>query len=512
MSTFHGLEMARQALSTQQSALYTTGHNIANANTEGYSRQRVNFESASPYPASSRNQPVTAGQMGTGVTAGSVQRIRDEFLDQQYRAENSKAGYWETKSDALSRMEGLMNEPSESGLSNTMDQFWQSLQDVSVNPQNSGERSVAVQRGVAVAENFNYLSDSLHSVRSDLRNQIDQSENKVNSLLNQIDDINQQVKQIEVNGNVANDLYDERDRLIDELSNIVNIKVSYTDSGDSAPDIADGLATIELVDDNGHSIGDGDGVKLIDAAQAEAGSRVSELSVEYADDGSEVVTSVTIGEDEDQVDIMDSNGSLKGLMEAYGYESDGETAGIYTDVISDLDEMAEVFAAEFNAVHSNGYDLNGDTDADFFDIEDTNAAASSIVVSEDLVEDPDKLAASEDENAGNGDNASNLAEVFNETDLENDALGSGTSINGFYESLIADMGVIAQEANRMTNNTGALKSQVENQRMSVSAVSLDEEMSNMIKFQHAYSAAARSMTAVDEMLDQVINSMGLVGR
>ncbi|MBP1971171.1 flagellar hook-associated protein 1 FlgK [Virgibacillus natechei] len=507
MSTFHGLEMARQALSTQQSALYTTGHNIANANTEGYSRQRVNFESASPYPAASRNQPVTAGQMGTGVEAGSVQRIRDEFLDHQYRAENSKEGYWETKSDALSRMEGLMNEPSENGLSNTMDQFWESLQDLSVNPESSGERSVAVQRGVAVAENFNYLSESLDSIRSDLKNQIDQTEEEVNSLLNQIDNINEQVKQTEVNGNVANDLYDERDRLIDELSNVINIKVSYSKSAESAPDVADGLATIEIVDDKGNSLG----VKLVDA-EADEDERVNELEVNYADNDSEEVTSVTVGEE--PVEIMGSNGSLKGLVEAYGYESedeDNETAGIYTDMLSDLDDMADVFATEFNDVHSNGYDLNGETDADFFNFED-NAAASSIVVSDYLVQEPDKLAASEDENAGNGDNASNLAEVFNKTNLESDALGPGTSINGFYESLIADMGVIAQEANRMTNNTGALKSQVENQRMSVSAVSLDEEMSNMIKFQHAYSAAARSMTAVDELLDQVINNMGLVGR
>src|SRR5690625_1187975 len=117
MSSFHGLEMAKQALFAQQAALYTTGHNIANANTEGYSRQRVNFKTMSPYTAPGRNRPEIPGQMGTGVQVGTVERIRNQFLDYQFRTENSKSGYWDTKADALSRMEELLNEPSDSGLS-----------------------------------------------------------------------------------------------------------------------------------------------------------------------------------------------------------------------------------------------------------------------------------------------------------------------------------------------------------------------------------------------------------
>src|SRR5699024_2242255 len=152
MSTFHGLEMARQALFAQQSALYTTGHNISNANTDGYSRQRVNFETTSPFPAPSRVQPQIAGQKGTGVDIGSIQRIRDHFLDVQYRNENGKLGYWETKSEALKRMENLLNEPTDEGLAAVMNEFWQSLNDLAVNPDNTGARSVVAQRGLAVAE------------------------------------------------------------------------------------------------------------------------------------------------------------------------------------------------------------------------------------------------------------------------------------------------------------------------------------------------------------------------
>ncbi|MDY0408918.1 flagellar basal body protein [Virgibacillus soli] len=146
MSTFHGLEMAKQALFTQQTALYTTGHNIANSNTKGYTRQRVNFETQGAYPSPGLNRPQMPGQIGTGVKAGTIERIRDKFLDQQYRTEHTKAGYWQTTSEALGRMESILNEPSDSGLAKTFDKFWDSLQDLANNPDNSGARSVVARR------------------------------------------------------------------------------------------------------------------------------------------------------------------------------------------------------------------------------------------------------------------------------------------------------------------------------------------------------------------------------
>ncbi|ASN04725.1 flagellar hook-associated protein FlgK [Virgibacillus necropolis] len=503
MSTFHGLEMAKQALFAQQSALYTTGHNISNANTEGYTRQRVNFATQSPFPTASRNRPEIPGQMGTGVEAGSVQRVRDQFLDYQFRAENSKAGFWTSKTDSIARMESLMNEPSENGLSKTMDQFWQSLQDLSVNPKNAGARSVVAQRGLAVAETFNYLSSSLSSMRTDLKSQIDVTVKDANSILSQVNEINKQIQAIEPHGYLANDLYDERDRLIDELSGIVTIKVTYTKSGENSPAIADGLATIELVDDKGKGIG----VTLVDGESGE----INEFAVDYSEDNKFAVTSIRVGDEKIQTGNFNSNGSLYGFMESYGYEdANGSIKGTYTNMLASLDKMAIEFAGKFNEVHENGQDLKGNQGGVFFVgvVQETGAAAS-LTVSDAIMEDPDLIAASEDGDLGNGNNASALADVFDEP---LDGLGENTSVKTFYESLIGELGVHAQEANRMAGNTIILKSQVENQRMSVSSVSLDEEMSNMIKYQHAYNAAARSLTAVDELLERIINNMGIVGR
>lgn len=496
MSSFHGLEMAKQALFAQQSALYTTGHNISNANTEGYSRQRVNFNTMSPYPAPGRNRPEMPGQMGTGVKVGTIERVRNKFLDLQFRAENSKVGYWDAKADALGRMEELLNEPSKSGLSHTMSQFWQSLQDLSADPTNDGARSVVANRGLAVAETFNHLSKNLHSIRTDLKDQIDTTVLDANSLLRQINEINEQVQKVEPHGYLPNDLYDERDRLIDELSQIVNIDVQYDKSSKSSLDIAQGIATIEVVDAKGNSLENGP-VYLLDGKQGYENA-VNEIELNVGDDG---VTSVKAG----GADIEISPGSLKGLIESHDE--------VYPEMIAELDKMAFEFAKAFNEVHRDGQDLDKNAGKDFFDGidfegDDHSGAAGSITVNKEILKDPDLIAASGDGTAGNGDHALALGDVFDEK-----LAGLGEkSVTSYFQTVIGKLGVSAQEANRNAKNTAVLQSQVENQRMSVSAVSLDEEMTNMIKFQHAYNAAARSMTTIDEMIDRIINGMGLVGR
>lgn len=505
MSTFHGLEKAKQALFAQQSALYTTGHNIANANTEGYTRQRVNFETVSPFPVGSRNRPQIPGQIGTGVQIDAIQRVRDKFLDYQFRSENSRAGYWDSMSSSLSRMEELLNEPSESGLSHTMDEFWKSLQDLATNPENSGARSVVVNRALAVTETFNYISSSLQVIREDLKDQINITVSDANSLLRQINEINEQIQKIEPHGYLANDLYDDRDRLIDELSEIVSIKVHHVKSSDSSLDIADGLVRIELVDHQGLSL-DQPPVFLLDGQPGNHANAVNELSLSYHENGAIQAINIDGYEDMGNLDMMNTIGSLKGLIEAYGYEDNGTIIGEYPEMLAQLDRMASEFAKAFNEVHEEGYDLEGNKGENFFANVDS---AATITVASEIFNNPELIAASTDETSGNGQNALDLADVFNHTELVN---LDGASINSFYESLIGGLGVRASEANRMTDNTEVLRSQVEEQRMSVSAVSLDEEMTNMIKFQHAYNAAARNMTAIDELLDKIINGMGIVGR
>ncbi|WP_175640279.1 flagellar hook-associated protein FlgK [Metabacillus schmidteae] len=527
VSTFSGLEIARRGMSTQQTALGVTAHNIANANTPGYTRQRVNFEQTDPYPSPGLNRPQIPGQLGTGVEAGNIHRVRDSFLDVQYRNEENKVGYWETKVNAMKQMEEVMNEPSDSGLAQTMDLFWQSIQDLAVNPKNPGARAVVREQGVALSETFQYLSTSLSAIRQDIGKEIDVTEKEVNTLLAQINNVNEQVAAVEPHGYLPNDLYDERDRLIDQLSNLVNVKVSYKPTGGNAVSGAEGKVIIDLVGPNNGKI-----TNLLDETGYET------IKVNYTPTNEDsYVTSVSVGNDKFE---FTSEGKLMGLIESYGMKDSNGVSGTYPKMLEELDNLAFTFAVEFNKVHYAGMSPNEilnkeNEEIPFFQdssespllIRDDNGNpvadeslrknfAQRMEISDEIRASLDNIANAQAENpedATTGDATAllNLAEVINqEYDYGNKS--ERANFRNYYEVLIGGMAVDTQNANRLAENSNALKQAVEERRMSTSSVSLDEEMTNMIQFQHAYNASARMISLQDEILDKIINGMGVGGR
>lgn len=519
-STFAGLETAKRGMYTQQAALSVLGHNIANANTEGYTRQRVNIKQTSPYPSVGFENPYIPGQMGTGSEAGSIQRIRESFLDVQYRNDNSQLGYYTSRNDALNKMEDILNEPSEQGLSKTMDRFWQSLQDLARNGSDSGNRAVVLERAKAVTETFNYLSNSLTSVQGDLQNQIEVETKNVNALLSQIQNVNRQIADVEPHGMLPNDLYDERDRLLDKLSNLVNIRVTYSSSGGQSLPYAEGKVTVDLIDKNGSVIESG---RVIDGNDIKSDPKY--LTVNY-DKTTKLVDSVSIGNNIVDVEKFNSMGKLNSLINSYGYlDSSNNPTGEYPSMLQNLDNIARAFADTFNAVHSaNGATNLNDAHGGYFFSDGTSKPTTlangsstspiSTITAANInvnITNINEIAVGLSTSDGDGQNALLLADVMRRTDL---TIGttSNTSIAAFYQGIIGGMGVQAQEANRLMNNSGILVDSVDQNRQSVSSVSIDEEMTDMVKFQHAYNAAARNITAIDEMLDKIINSMGLVGR
>jgi flagellar hook-associated protein 1 len=523
-STFMGLETARRGLFTQQSALYTTGHNISNANTEGYSRQRVNFSQTIPYPSAGMNRPQFPGQMGTGVEAGSVQRIRDEFLDTRYRSQNNNLGYYSSQADALSRMEEVLNEPTEEGLSAALDNFWNSLQTLGTNPNESGARESVLAQANALADTFNYLSTSLDSIRADLKQNIGVSVEQINTLATQINNLNKQIGQVEPHGDLPNDLYDQRDKLVEELSKLVNIKVTKQQSGGIPSPLSEGVYKIELLDNEGGSLG-----TLLDKTTSD--NNPNKLSFTSNNDG--YIESLALGNKSDIKIENFASGSLKSDIESYGYvSSQGEQTGLYPKMIGQLDKLAFALVKEFNHIHGQGVDLRGEAGISFFqDLSDHEGAASKISVA---LSDPNGIAVSiANTNQGNGDNAYKLASVMrkdcsqfeaqiidpqdptlsiNLKDYTQNTLEMSGNIKSFYGGIITSLGVQANEVNVLTKNATTLLDSVNYQRQSVSAVSLDEEMTNMIKFQQAYNASARMITVIDETIDKIINGMGTVGR
>ncbi len=513
-STFMGLEASKRGLFTQQTALYTTGHNISNANTIGYSRQRVNMQATQGFPQAGLNQPNFPGHLGTGVSAGSIQRIRDEFIDRQYRQETNKLGYWESRSNAISQMEDIMDEPSQFGLNAALEQFWKGLQDVSTNPENAASRKVAIANADHLAESFRYMDKQLKTIQGNLGNEINVSTERINSLLKQIAAINKQVQEVEPNGHVPNDLYDARDLLVDELNNYIPVSIKRVESGGNASAVAEGSLTIvfkpngadeiELVNGKDYATIEvnGTGSKQID------GNDLSNVFSSIQVSGLGPTASITYDQ------LEPGKGKLLSLIDSYGYtaiDANGDTItkGYYSDTLADLNRLAAEFAKAFNDMHKQGYDLSGNqNDIDFFTTENGPITAGNITVNEVFLKDPSKLAASSGPNEeGNGKWALELANIQSKVQ---DGL-DGATFNSFYQGMIGKLGTDGEEAYRLNQTSEKLLITLSGNRDSVSSVSLDEEMTNMITFQQAYNANARMITVIDETLDKIINGMGRVG-
>ena len=226
LSTFN---IAKRGMSVQQKAIDVTSHNIANANTEGYSRQRAIIETTRPFGMPSLNNAAEVGQVGTGSQVSAIQRVRDTFLDYQVRVETSVQGQFEARDKFLGEIENIFNEPSDTGLSSIMGKFFDGWQQLSKQPQSSNARTVVAQQSAALANNLNHTYNQLSKLKENAQSVINNSVFEVNNVLNQIDELNQQIMGVKIGGNEPNDLMDRRDQLIDQLSSTFNINIDKLD-------------------------------------------------------------------------------------------------------------------------------------------------------------------------------------------------------------------------------------------------------------------------------------------
>lgn len=205
-STFGGIETALRSLQAQQLALEITGHNIANANTPGYSRQVAGLAASSPYTNPAFNRPTTAGQIGTGVAVETITRMRDQFVDVQIRQENQSLGRWQARNNNLHQLELIYNEPSDTGIANALDQFWTSLQELANRAENTSVRAVVQQQAVILTDTIRSVHDQVAQLQNDLNQEISTRVSEINSLANQIADLNEQIGKVTSLGDNANDL------------------------------------------------------------------------------------------------------------------------------------------------------------------------------------------------------------------------------------------------------------------------------------------------------------------
>ncbi|ALS24483.1 MULTISPECIES: flagellar hook-associated protein FlgK [Paenibacillus] len=514
-STFHGLETAKRSLFTQQAALQTTGHNIANANTAGYSRQVVNMNASRPIEAVGMTRSNVPGQLGTGVEFGSITRIRENFLDNQFRNENKSFGSWSVRQDTLEKLEKIINEPSDTGIRTVIDNFWKAWSDLSKDPENTDGRKIVRENALALADAFNATSKQLNDLSADLTENINVKVSQINTIASTISNLNKEIQRVEGIGDNANDLRDQRDLLTDELSKIVNIQVVDTDQGytitmGNTAIVAGGTPSVMTSDilNQAFASGDlngGEVYGMIVSRDQYVASYISELDT-IANTLVNGKITVTIPKDS----VLPEGTVLNGVT----YSGSNRT------LTSDL----TVEVNGFNGLHKLGYNLgNPSFGVPFFDENSGQpVTAATFKVNSAIVDNPNLIAtsmrtigtgANEKVVIGNNTAALLLSQVRDaKFSFGTGANASMATVDDYFRSVVGQVGVQTKEAQRQATNQKILVDQVESRRQSVSGVSLDEEMSNMIKFQHAYNAAARAMTTFDETLDKVINGMGVVGR
>ena len=450
------LDIARRALSAQQMGLNVTGHNIANVNTPGYTRQRLMLEP---------NKPAWTpeGLLGTGVSVSDIERVRNGFFDDRIRTEEQGLGKWQLKEQVFQEIQNVFNEPSDAGLAAVLSQFWDGWAALANDPQNGVYRDQVRQHGIRLVDTFHNFESRLRVLQTGLNEELERTVEEFNTNLSQIAALNDKIAAVESQGTAANDYRDRRDMLLEMLSEAADIRVVEN---------ADGMITVTL-----------GGRVLVDR------NTVTGLSTESTASGSTVINYPTW--EGDGTRILVNNGKIKGLMEMRD-----ETI---EDQIDKLDSIARALVSELNGVHNGGYGLNGSTSIDFFDSNTTGAA--DIALDESILSDLSTIAASSDGTVGDGTMAQQIAEL-GESKIMSDYT---VTFNDYFASMIGSLGLSAQEADFMSENQVLVVQQLTNQRSSVSGVSLDEEMTNLIKYQHAYEAAARLVSVVDDMMATLID-------
>lgn len=472
-STFFGFNIARRGMSAHKAALDVTAHNIANSSTAGYSRQQAIFQTTTPFNSASANQAAGAGQIGTGVQITEIRRVRDSFLDYQLRPQLSKLGAWDEKYSSLSSVEMIMMEPSETGLSNLFENFWDAWGELGKNPTSGATRAAVLETSATLASTLNGIASQLETVVTDLNVKVDIAVRDMNSISTQVAALNKQIVANVGAGLNPNDLMDERDLLLDNLSELTNFTPIFQPNGSVDVSIKGRYLVQE-------SIATPVEWKVVDG----------QTRVQWADG----------------VDLGPSTGRLAGIYEVRDW--------INNDFRGKLNDMANTLMTEVNTLHAAGLPLSeGAGGEDFFVLsplvptegDQSQYTLRFITVNQALIDNPSLLRAAGDGGAetglAQGENAWAISRLRNAA-MFNDGT---TSITSFYGGIINSMGVESQQAERMVLNQEALTTQLVGRREEASGVSIDEEMSYMIQFQHGYQAAARLLTTIDEMLQTLIN-------
>jgi flagellar hook-associated protein 1 len=453
-SPFHSIETASRALRAFQRGLDVTGHNLANVNTRGYSRQAVDFVQSDP----TSFYGIRSIALGTGVSVASVNRIRDVFLDQRMLEAGADHSRFESYSNGLAQADPIFNETTGRGISNALTAFFNAWSDLSANPNQPAALMGVQQAGSSLATKIRSAHRDLTALGQQLRTSMSQTLQDADRLAAQIAELNGQIRTRVAAGETPGDLLDQRDLALDDLSKLADVSVARKN---------DGSVTVFL---NGFTMVDEMGAYPVPKTADPAAYTISNGTKTY------------------QVD----SGKLFGLMEA---------ANRVTAYQAELDTLANTLRTEINAVHASGINSNGTTGNNFFaDLGPPQTGASDFDLDDKIKGDIRNIAAGATGSKGDG----GLALAISQMRDQPSALLGSKKFSEFYAELVASVGRDALSAETSRDTKRAIVQQIELQRQSVSGVSMDEEMANMLKFQRSYQAAAKALSIFNEVTEDLL--------
>jgi flagellar hook-associated protein 1 FlgK len=470
-----GLNLALNALLAHQQAIEVIEHNVANANTPGYHRQEAMLAAGLAYPSPRLAGGTYPGQMGTGVMVTQIRRFNLEFYDTRLRRESAEAKGWETAAQALTQVETMMAENTTDGLLPKLNAFFNGWQALSDDPANMALRADLVERSKALADGFQSRAVNLTALRKDQDLAIRERVNEVNGLTTQVARLNTEIANVKAAGDAPNDLLDQRDQMLNRLSELTGATVNFQENGEA------------LVAVNGHAL-----VFSSTAYQLEVKLDADNMGwPAFKEDGQA---------------LQVSRGELFGIKDVRDR--------VIPQQLADLNTLAYELATQVNTQHQTGFGLTpGDTThRNFFDAipgppAPTNAALLFKVSS--AMDDLRNVAAGTASDApGDSSNAIALAKLKDQPLMN----GGVSTFHQYYTGKVGQLGLEVSTAGTKARDRALVAASMEKLKESAVGVNLDEEAANLMKAQRAFQAATRLVNVMDEMLDRVINGMGVVGR
>lgn len=450
MSVNKLLDVASRSLFTYQKALNVTSNNISNANNPNYSKRRVTMSQIAP------DHRFGLG-IGSGVEIADITRVRNDLTDKQIIGYNHQQSYHNRYSELLTQVEQLYSEPSDLGISNLMNEFFNSWEELASNPSSTALRNNVINSSQKFSSKLNSIYDGYQVVQNDVKKEAEQTVEDINNHIQNIYNLNREIYAATAVNRNANDLLDKRAASLEELSKLANITVTYDD---------DNVANV--------AVGGAFAVDRVSAAKY--------ILVE--EDGK-----LKVKPDEESGSVYINSGKIAALNDIFSKKIPQHK--------EKLDTLAKTMMDEVNNIHSTGYTLHEPplTGVDFF----SNYSNGQLDINEDILADPRYIAVSADQTDGNGELANAIGE------LKNQELIDGSTLESTYSDFISAMANEIVQNDQQGQSLGLVLDQLSLTKAEYSGVSTDEEMVNVIKFQRAYNASAKLIQVADELFQTIIN-------